>query len=116
MSTAPRPESVSDIETGPESEEIIRKFTKPFPAFDEAKSTAKIKKKYKTANDLVKGPAFTKDKLDEMRLAHEEAQDEYWENAFAKAALDPLTGRILAIGIRENGHDTILIRSFAVAL
>jgi uncharacterized protein YprB with RNaseH-like and TPR domain len=110
MSTAlDRPTSFDDIETGPESEEIIRQFTDPYPVFDEAKVVKAIKRKYVTANDPAKGPKFIADKIAEAKADHAEKEIEYWEKTIEKAALSPVIGRILAIGMRQNGKSTILV-------
>ncbi len=90
-----------DIETGPEIEEIIRKFTKPFPPFSEEECKAE----FATARDATKGPAFIAKKREEHKL--DEAK--YWKKAFDNAALDPLTGRILSIGLKgANGVELML--------
>ena len=107
--SAPRPESFADIETGPESEEIIRKFMKPYKEWDEEKLVASIKKKYSTARNEVKGPAFIKEKVEEAKIEHEIGKQEHWEETVDRAPLDPLMGRVLAIGIRQDNRDVILI-------
>ena len=102
------PTSFCDIETGPESSSTIRRFTKPFKVFDEAKTITQIKRDYVTARDPLKGADFIANKLSALREQHSVEEGEYWDNAFEKAALSPLTGRVLAIGIRQDGKSTIL--------
>ena len=106
--TSPAPTSFCDIETGPESSSTIRRFTKPFKVFDEAKTITQIKRDYITARDPLKGADFLANKLSALREQHSLEEGEYWDNAFEKAALSPLTGRVLAIGIRQDGKSTIL--------
>jgi hypothetical protein len=105
--TYQRPASFADIETGPEGEETIRRFTKDFKAFDELKVISALKRDYVTARDEVKGPGFIAGKLKDLREQHSAAEAEYWGSAFDKAALNPLTGRILAIGVRRDGKNII---------
>lgn len=90
-----------DIETGPESDEILRKFYEPLADFSEEACKAE----YATARDAAKGPAF----IAKKKAEHEAAKVEHWEKYRANAALSPMTGRILVIGIRENGVARVLV-------
>lgn len=93
-----------DIETGPESEDILRKFYEPLPEF----RAEACKKKYATARKPgTKGEEF----IAEKRAEHEQDAGEHWDNYVSKAALNPLIGRIVAIGWRENGESTMLTAS-----
>lgn len=104
-----RPASFADIETGPENEEIIRRFTKDFKTYDEAAEIAKIKRDFVTARDEIKGPTFIAGKIKDIKERHAGDEIEYWQDAIERAALNPLTGRVLAIGIRQDGKNTILV-------
>lgn len=91
-----------DIETGPATTEVLQKFYEAPAPFDEEKCKAK----YKTARvPGAKGEQFLADKRED---AEHEAK-EHWEKFVADAALSPVTGRIVAIGLRENGKNTLLI-------
>jgi hypothetical protein len=98
-----------DIETGPLPEEEIRSIVSPFAPppppgeFDEAAV------KYGNLKD----PAKRHAKLEEAREAHAALvagydaslaalEAEYWQGIIDKAALSPVTGRILAIGYRAT--------------
>jgi len=79
---------VFDIETAP-SDELVEKNTKPFDP-----STVKL------------GNLKDEEKI-AIKLA--EAENRYYENAYKKAALDPITGYICAIGIAYSDDDYKLL-------
>lgn len=79
---------VFDIETAP-SDELVEKNTKPFDP-----STVKL------------GNLKDEEKIT-AKLA--EAESKYYENAYRKAALDPITGYICAIGIAYDDKDFELL-------
>ena len=105
-----------DIETGPEADDIVLQFTKPFAAYVEPE--AFDPKKVKLGNR--KDPAAIEHYIAEAKVKHAEAataekaeyeakRAEYYRKAIDHAALSPLTGRILAIGLLyADGAEEIL--------
>jgi hypothetical protein len=93
---------VFDIETAP-SDELVEKNTKPFDP-----STVKL------------GNLKDEEKI-AAKLA--EAENRYYENAYKKAALDPITGYICAIGIGYHddkpeiltGDESNILKNFWMA-
>ena len=87
-----------DIETKP-LPELVDRYARPLPAFDEAGV------KYGNTRD----PAKRADLLASKRLEHEEAAAAHLKNLRDRAALDPFTGAIVCIGvIGDNGAPEIL--------
>lgn len=120
-----------DIETGPEADDIVRQFTKPFPTFVEPAPFDP--KKVKLGNR--KDPAAIDQYIAEAKVKHAEAaaaekaeyeakRAEHYQKALDNAALSPLTGRILAIGLlyadgteeilaaEDNAQEEAMIRRF----
>jgi hypothetical protein len=105
-----------DIETGPEADEIVLQFTKPFAAYVEPE--AFDPKKVKVGNR--KDPVAIEQYIADAKVKHAEAalsakaeydakRAEYYQKAIEYAALSPLTGRILAIGLLyADGTEEIL--------
>lgn len=90
-----------DIETGAESEAICRKFYKAPEPF----SVEACKKEFATARKPgAEGEAF----IEKKRVEHAAETAQHWTDFLDRAALKPTTGRILAIGLRENGSPMIL--------
>jgi hypothetical protein len=114
---------VFDIETGPLSEDQLRDICPPFTApphpglFDE--SAVKL--------GNIKDPDKRSAKIEEARAAHEAevagyeekvklAQSLHFDNFRNKAALDPTTGQVLAIGylsIKPTGGTAMLMDTVA---
>jgi hypothetical protein len=106
---------VYDIETGPADEETVRRFFKE----DKVKRPAHPgefdphKVKYGNTKDAAKRRAKLEDEMAKHRLALanyvsdcEKAVQEAWKDFYDRAALDPTTGRVLAIGygvVRPDG-------------
>jgi hypothetical protein len=87
-----------DIETRPLLDNVAR-FTKLFPDFDSLS--------VKLGN--VKDSALRAEKIEAARLAHHADCAAYWQNARDRAALDPMTGAVVCIGIvTEEGEPAIL--------
>jgi hypothetical protein len=90
-----------DIETGAESEEIVRKFYKAPEPF----SVEACKKEFATARKPgAEGEAF----VEKKRAEHAADAAQHWLDFLERAGLKPTTGRIFAIGLRENGVTRIL--------
>jgi hypothetical protein len=82
-----------DIETKPR-EDLVKRFTRPFPAFDSSSV------KYGNTKDASKRADFLALKQEE----HGTAESAYWDQAHEKAALNPYTGEIIVVGIvNEEG-------------
>jgi hypothetical protein len=77
-----------DIETRPRVD-LVDRFAKPFPEFDESAV------KYGNTKDPVKRAEL----LSSKRAEHEAERDAYWANLRERAALDPFTGEIICIGL-----------------
>lgn len=103
---------VFDIETGPLPEEVLRKRIKPYPEFVE---TPFDPASVKVGN--LKDPSKIEAKIEEARRQHANAKEdharaaeEYWRAEVGRAALSPLTGQVVAIGMclasggKENGQ------------
>lgn len=86
-----------DLETRPRPE-LVERFASPFPDFDESAV------KYGNTKD----PQKRQELLAMKRSDHEQARTDYWAKLKERAALDPLTAEIQAIGlIATNGHEII---------
>ena len=107
---------VFDIETGPLPDEVLEARVQPFecpPHPGEFDASA-----VKTGN--IKDPAKIKEKVEAAREAHAAAVARYeadvaaakaqwWADAKSRAALSPLTGRVLAVGYYStDSGNTIL--------
>ncbi len=90
--------TVLDIETRP-IPEAVDKFTKPFPDFDPAAV------KYGNTKDPVKRAETLATRAGE----HEAEKLAYWANARDRAALDPITGAIICIGLLPANGEPIVI-------
>jgi hypothetical protein len=90
-----------DIETGAEPLDVLRKFYEPMAPFSETACKAK----YATAR---KPGMVGTDFIAAKKAEHEAEVVTQWEEFVSKAALSPVTGRIVAIGLRENGVNRIL--------
>lgn len=86
-----------DIETKPRPD-LVTRFIKPFEKFDPSAV------KYRNTKD----PALREAKLAEEQNKHTAAEAAYWQNAMDRAALNPQTGEIVAIGLRGAGNVEIL--------
>jgi hypothetical protein len=87
-----------DIECRP-LPDLVDKFTKPFPPFDEAE--------VKCGNMV--DPQKIAAKIAQARTEHYEELAKYWSNAYDRAALNPFTGEIIVIGlIDEHGSTAYL--------
>lgn len=109
---------IFDIETGPLSQDQILKQVKPFKPppppgeFDPAsiklgnlKDQAKIAEKLaKAADDHAKAV-----KNHESTVAQQ--RQEWWDGIMEKAALSPLTGRVLAIGYYSTDSQRLILDS-----
>lgn len=94
MSAPTFPMTGFDIETRPVPE-LVERFTKPFPEFDESA--------VKCGN--LKDPAKIAAKLAEARDSHADDKIAYWKKAHEFAACNPWTGQIVVIGlINEAGE------------
>lgn len=90
-----------DIETGAEAEAIVRKFYKAPDEF----SVETCKREFATARKPgAEGEAF----IEKKRAEHAADTIRHWQEFLERAALKPTTGRIFAIGLRENGKTRIL--------
>ncbi len=108
--------SVFDIETGARPEQELRDLLPPFDPdvdcphpgeFDS--STVKYgnaKAADKRASILDAAWTAHEEKVRDHPLAVEKAREEHWEKFIEKAALDPIKGRVLAVGfsIGENSN------------
>lgn len=107
---------IFDCETEPLDEETVRQFAPPFvPPEPPGKFDAGA---VKVGN--LKKPELIDAKIAEAQAAHDvlvaeypkarvEAEKKHWRDAMDRAALDPLTGRILVIGIKTVGGRESLI-------
>jgi hypothetical protein len=108
---------IFDIETEALSEEHIRRIVEPFKPPPHPGEFDPASVKYGNTKDAAKRA----DKLAECQAAHAKAvaeyetncqaeEAEYWRKAIERAALSPLTGRVLAIGVRNatNGNAAIV--------
>ena len=85
-----------DIETKPRPD-LVERFAKPYPDFDEAA--------IKCGN---LGPDKAAAKIAQARLDHEADRASYWANLKDRAALDPFTAEVLCIGvISDTGEPEI---------
>lgn len=80
-----------DIETKP-LPELVERFSKPFPDFDESAV------KYGNTKD----PAKRAELLASKRTDHEADRAAYWKNLKDRAALNPFTAQIVVIGIVDH--------------
>lgn len=81
-----------DIETKPKPE-LVERYIKPFEALDPSAI------KYGNTKD----PVLRANKLKEEQEKHGAAEIAHWSNAKDRAALNPLTGEILCIGMLHSG-------------
>jgi hypothetical protein len=86
-----------DIETKPRTD-LVRRFIKPFPAFDPAAV------KYGNTKD----PAKRAELLALKESDHATEEQAYWKNAEDRASLNPLTAEIVCIGLLMDGKPVIL--------
>lgn len=87
-----------DIETRP-LPELVDRFAKPYPDFDESAV------KYGNTKD----PQKRADLLAAKRAEHEDGRIAYWQNLRDRAALDPFTGAVVCIGvISDEGQPEII--------
>lgn len=91
-------EVIFDIETGPLPEAEIMAFTDDFPKFDASQ--------VKFGN--TKDPEKKAEKIEADEAKHKAEEACYYANAVNRAALSPLTGRVLAIGMVVDGETRIL--------
>lgn len=89
---------IFDIETGPLSSEEVLAFTDEYPAFD-LESV-----KFGNTRDPVKKA----EKIEADEAKHKADEAAYYANAINRAALSPLTGKVLAIGMVVDGETRIL--------
>jgi len=105
---------ICDIETGPLPDELLRNCLPPFEAPPHPGEFDALAVKYGNLKDEAKRAA----KLEECRAAHNQAVAEYglaveaarvkhWEEGVAKAALSPITGRVVAVGYYNPTKDVI---------
>lgn len=87
-----------DIETRPEPS-LVDRFTKPFPAFNEAD--------VKCGN--LKDPVKIAARLAEAKDQHADDEVAYWKKAHENAALSPFTGSIVVIGLIDEEGNTVFI-------
>lgn len=92
------PFTVFDIETRPDPEAVER-FTKPYPAFNEAE--------VKFGN--TKDPVKRKELVEQKRADHEAGKEPYWKEAHEKAALSPFTGKVVVIGLMTHEGRQMLL-------
>jgi hypothetical protein len=83
-----------DIETEPDPH-AVQKYTDDYPPFDPAD----------VKHGNTKDPAKISEKVELAAKAHRDGEKAYWSNAHEKGSLSPLTGRVLAIGIRGNDFE-----------
>lgn len=94
-----------DIETRPLLDNVAR-FTKLFPDFDPLA--------VKLGN--IKDAALRAEKIESERAKHAAECAAYWQTARDRAALDPLTGAVVCIGVvTEHGEPTIIAESTEAA-
>lgn len=98
MSSNNKQPIILDIETGALPRRDVLKFTKPYPPFDE--------NEVKCGN--IKDPDKIAEKIATMREAHATAEQSYYDNAIEKAALQAMTGCVLAVGVIEENEVQII--------
>lgn len=91
--------AIFDIETGGLPAEELIKFTKTFEAFDP--SSIKI--------GNLKDPEKINEKIEVERQKHALEKEAFYRNILEKAALDPKTGRVLAIGLMDHEGDSEIL-------
>jgi hypothetical protein len=107
---------IFDIETGPLDEETVRRVSKPYQKQPHPGSFDPNSVKYGNTKDQAKRDL----KFAECREAHQLAVDqyeqscvtgetEYWQQVMRDAALSPITGQVLAIGLRNHKGDVSLL-------
>ena len=107
MSSFPPPTFIGfDIETRPLLDNVAR-FTKLFPDFDPLS--------VKLGN--IKDPALRTEKIESERAKHAADCAAYWQNARDRAALDPIMGAVVCVGlVTENGSEIIAEKDEAATL
>ena len=116
---------VFDIETGPLSDEDLAARVKPFEAREAPGEFDPSKVRYGNLKDEAK----KKKKLEDAKAAHEkavkdhtraveQAREEWWANVKGKAALQAVTGQVLAIGYKstDKGNYVLDIDREAIVL
>jgi hypothetical protein len=98
---------IFDIETGPLPMDVIRKIVPPFEPpkhpgeFDERNVKLGNATKPETVAKKIEDARLKhRDALERYSLDVEQAEEQYWADVEAKAALDAMTGEVLAIGYR----------------
>ena len=91
-------EVVFDIETGPLTKKEVLQFVDDYPEFDP--------NQVKFGN--TKDPIKKAEKIQADEDKHFDQSEAYYRNAVDRAALSPLTGRVLAIGMVVDGETRIL--------
>lgn len=104
--TMPSPAYIAfDIETRP-LPDLVDKYARPFPDFDESAV------KYGNTKDPLKRAAL----LEQKRIDHQEDCLAYWAKLRERAALDPFTGAIVCIGvITDTGAPEIIAEATEAA-
>lgn len=109
---------ICDIETGPLPDELLRNFLPPFeaPSHPGEFDAAAVKCGNCGGPESEKGKAkIAQAKADhdkaiaEYGIALEAARAKHWEDGVAKAALSPITGRVVAIGYFNQVKEVIKI-------